>query len=500
MGLSVKPLIDSSDPVARLLAHSELQPDHPAVVEDEGTISYGAFGEKVRRMAAAISEIGEAPRVMVHLPQGTDAYAAMFATMMAGGFYCPVDIAAPPVRSARVLENFDPDAVVTREDFAAKSNKLAKASSVIDPARLPKLGLSQPQAPDDLAYVIFTSGSTGKPKGVMVPRHGLSHYSAWATKAMSVVPEDRWSQHPNIAFDLSVLDIYGALCSGATLYPLTHRKDRLIPADAVRRHRLTIWNSVPSVIDLMRRANQATSSTLSSLRLATFCGEPLLIEHLEALFTAHPGLVVHNTYGPTEATVSCTLIRLDAGNFRAASASSVALGNVIGGMRLDLLDGPDDSEGEVVLSGPQLARGYWNDSARTDAAFVDVELPGGVGTTRAYRTGDWAAYRDGNLFFRSRTDGQVKIHGHRLELGEIDAALRNCGASSACTVLVDETLHSFVEGIDAENLAKFRVLLLEQLPPYAIPASIHPTHRLPRNANDKIDAAKLSQLVKDLHD
>ena len=484
------------DPVARLLHWCAVQPERNAVVEDAGATTYGDFGRAVRRIAAAILSLATTPdlRVLIHVPQGGDAYAAMFGALMAGGYYAPVDVTAPPSRQARIVAGFAPTVIVTRGPLPEHVANQIGTAKVLDLGDLPAAELGSPREPAWLAYVIFTSGSTGEPKGVMIPRAGLAHYTAWAGEAMGVVPEDRWSQHPNIAFDLSVLDIYGALCWGATLYPITNRKDRLLPADFVRRHQLTIWDSVPSVIDLMRRAGQATADRLSSLRMATFCGEPLLAEHLDALFAANPGLIVHNTYGPTEATVSCTLVRLDAGNYRAACGASVALGTAIPGMRLDLVGGDDSEEGEIVLSGPQLADGYWQQPEKTAQAFVEMKLRGGQ--TRVYRTGDWAAYRQGQLYFVSRTDRQVKIHGHRLELGEVEAALRASGAIAACAVLTRGELHGFVEGVRHEDLPALHGKLVRQLPPYAIPAELHVVERFPRNANDKIDAAALARSLE----
>ncbi len=479
--------LSPTDPVARLLAHCHGQPDHPAVVTETETVTYGEFGDRVRQFASAVVGVGEAPKVLIQLPQGANAYAAMFGALMAGGFYAPIDVAAPPARRQKIFESFGPDVVITK-------GELESNAPVIDPSQIDLPGLEAPKTPHELAYVIFTSGSTGEPKGVNIPRDGLAHYAAWAIDAMEVTPADRWSQHPNIAFDLSVLDIYGALCGGATLYPLISQKDRLFPADMIRRNKLTIWDSVPSVIDLMQRTGQVDAEHLSSLRLATFCGEPLLGEHLDALFGAHGALNVHNTYGPTEATVSCTLIELNQANYREAIGTSVALGEAIPGMGLHLVDGPDENEGEIVLSGPQVAKGYWQDAERSKAAFVELEIDGK--RHAVYRTGDWGAYRGGNLFFGSRTDRQVKIHGHRLELGEVDAAMRACGATSSCTVLAGGELHGFVEGIPQADIAGFRKKLQDQLPAYAVPRELHPTAALPRNANDKIDSGVLTRQVE----
>ena len=471
-----------------------MRPHHPAVVESRRTTSYGELAVVARRLGAVIAEAAAHPRVLIHLPQCAEAYAAMFATLMAGGYYATTNVTAPLRRHTSVLRRFEPDLIVTAADHVDFPTIGDAGIRVIDVADLPAKEMSQPAPAHDLAYVMFTSGSTGEPKGVMVGREGLAHYAAWATRAMTVTPEDRWSQHPNIAFDLSVLDIYGALCSGATLYPIDNPRDRLIPAELIRRHRLTIWDSVPSVIDLMQRAKQVTNENLASLRLMTFCGEPLLKPHLDAIFRARPDLVVHNTYGPTEATVSCTIVKLGIDDFESACGQSVALGDPIPGMGLHLVDGENGTEGEIVLSGPQVARGYWRDREATDKAFKNVEINGAE--RFVYRTGDWAVRRGRHLFFASRIDRQVKINGHRLELGEVDTALRDCGAGAVCTLMVGSSLHSFVEGDGELDAIHLRRQLMKRLPSYGVPESIHVIDRLPRNQNDKIDAMALAERLK----
>ena len=232
------------DPLLRFLEVARREPDAAAVEHDGEVMSYSELAMVARRVAAACAEMVEHPRVLIHLPQGAPAYAAMFGTLMAGGYYSPVNLDHPAARQRNVFRRFQPHAVVgTRNSVSVLD--LPATIPLIDIERLPRTELSVPAAAHDLAYVMFTSGSTGKPKGVMIGRDGSAHYTAWALGATEVTPEDRWSQHPNIGFlDLSVLDIYGALCGGATLVPVTGRRARLLPGEAIREKRLTIWNSV----------------------------------------------------------------------------------------------------------------------------------------------------------------------------------------------------------------------------------------------------------------
>lgn len=489
--------MSSADTVERFLAVADSAPGRPAVVIGTNIIAYDALSDRTRRIAAAVRRATsgiEHPKVLINLDQSPDAYAAIFAALMAGGFYTAVSSHTPVERQRKIVARFAPDVVVVGAGTLGDSLDLPRPA-IVDVTDLAADRLEGPAPGHELAYVVFTSGSTGEPKGVMIPRAGLDHYAAWATDAMAITPDDRVSQHPNLAFDLSVLDVFGALCSGACLYPLIRDRDRLMPAQFIRRHELTIWDSVPSVVDLMMRVDQVTSENFASLRLLTFCGEPLLQSHLDAIFAARPDACVHNTYGPSEATVSCTLVRLTSGSYRDHCDGSVALGDAIAGMGLHLVGGESDDEGEIVLSGPQLALGYWQDAEATARAFRPFKADGRE--LHGYHTGDWAIRRNGNLFFSGRIDRQIKIRGHRLELGEVDVALRACGASNACTVFHDGVLHSFIEGGECPDVAALRRKLEEKLPSHAIPEHFHLIGTLPRNPNDKIDALALKARLTD---
>lgn len=475
----------------RFIDVAQAQPGHPAVVLAAATTSYGEILALARRWAHAVKSAREGARVMIHLPQGAAAYAAMFGCSMAGSAYAPTNVAAPFDRLAGVAAKYQPEVVITAQAHVEDARRLAPEAVMILLEDLDTQELATPQRPPELVYVMFTSGSTGQPKGVMVPFDALTHYVDWAIAAMAVTPADRWSQHPNIAFDLSVLDIFAALGAGATLYPMTQPSDLAMPAAAIQRYQLTIWNSVPSVMTSMVRIRSVSARNFASLRMLNFCGEPLLPLHLEAIFKAAPHVVVQNTYGPTEATVSCTVLHLRPDNYAAACGASVAIGEAIAGMGIHLVGGDNADEGEIVITGPQVAAGYWRDPAQTAAAFRPYQ------GQPAYYTGDWGRRSNGHTFFLGRRDQQVKVRGERIELDDIAASVTRGGWGPATVVFVDETLVAFVERAgDAPPAADYKETMKALLPLHLIPARIHALPMLPRNANDKVDRLALATLAR----
>ncbi len=475
----------AEDVIDLFLAAAAAHPDRPAIVANGHITPYAALEERARAFAALFAA-RPAPRVLVALPQEADAYAAMFGAGLAGGFHTPLNLASPLAKMERIAGLLEPDFIVGAPALATALGQAAPGARLVDPARLDASPFPGRGARHRLAYVLFTSGSTGLPKGVMVPRTGLDHYVGWLRGAFAMRPEDRVAQHPNLAFDISMTDIFAALCHGAALHPLSDR-DRLLPARFIAREKITVWNSVPSVVSLMMQAGEVTARHLQSLRLMNFCGEPLLREQCEALFAARPDLLVQNTYGPTEATISMTGLPLQADSYRHFCGASVALGPAIPGMGLHLVGGAHADEGEIVLTGPQLADGYWRDEDKTEAAFRAVNTA--EGPRRGYYTGDWAERRDGQIFFKERIDFQVKVLGYRIELDEVAAAIRDCGWPTAVVFKRGEALAAVVERMpglpfDERDL---RRRLAARIEPHAVPAVIAEIDRMPRNDNDKLD-------------
>ena len=485
------------DILERFLLSAAERPSAAAVQETHRSYTYGELKKLAESVNYLASRVSCSPRVMIVLKPGASAYASMLGTLMAGGFYCPLDTILPTARKAAIARQFEPHLIICEDESLDESTfrsiELPDDSVrplVVTPRVLTERD-STVRPPHELAYVIFTSGSTGVPKGVMVRRAAVASLVGWALQATEVTSADRWAQFSSLGFDLSVMDIYTCLAGGATLVPFADRIGRLMPAKTIHKHQITIWHSVPSVVDLMNSAGHLDPDMLSSLRLASFCGETLLASQVELLLRACPTLTIFNTYGPTEITVLCTCHPMTAETVSDLTGPSIPLGDVLPGWRIDLLGGRNADEGEIVVSGDNIAAGYWRNEAATEAAYRRLALADSSGPQWAYFTGDWAQRRDGQLYFCHRLDRQVKFRGHRLELGEIDASLRQVGATASVTTLHGGELVSFV--VTSADLTEqhFRDRLRELLPVYAVPGRIVLSEHLPRNANDKVDVNAL---------
>jgi D-alanine--poly(phosphoribitol) ligase subunit 1 len=477
----------AADVIDRFLDAAASTPAAPAIVTRGQVVTYAALETRVRQFAAAVAETA-ATRVMIALPQGAEAYAAMLGTRLAGAFYAPLNVEAPRDKLLRIAGLLKPEVIFAEPAMSDLLRAAAPQARIVAPGALPAAAASLVGrgTRHETAYIIFTSGTTGIPKGVMIPRTALDHFIDWVGRSGFITPEDRVAQFSNIAFDVSVTDIYGALCLGATLYPVLGRADRMFPARLVARERLTVWNSTPSVLSLMLQAREITHELLGSLRIVNTCGEALLPAHVAALFAALPRTIVQNSYGPTETTVTMTELRLERERYREACESSVAIGTPIQNMAIHLLRGPNADEGEIVITGPQLAQGYWRDPDKTAAAFRSIDVGGE--SVRAYHSGDWAVRRGQHIFFKERIDHQIKLRGHRLELDEVARAIADQGFPICCVFKWRDELVSVIEAPKGLlEAATLRTALGNQLEKHAIPTAFHTLERIPRTDNDKLD-------------
>lgn len=431
------------------------------------------------------------------MPRGAEAYASILATLAAGGYFCPVNIELPARRIQDIQLQFDPHIVIAETEWFNEHFSQEAAGLLCDPALVAPLEFDLSKARrNHLAYVIFTSGSTGRPKGVVIPRSAASHFVQQFSKLVGVGPHDRWAQFSNLGFDLSLVDVFVALTRGAALVPIARPHQRMFPALCIKDEFITIWHSVPSVVDLMAKSSQITPDNLRSLRIASFCGEPLRHQHLVTLFSAKPSLEVFNTYGPTETTMFCTAQRLTSGDYEQFCSSSASVGETLPGWQIELTGGATPDDGEIVIFGDNIGLGYFNDPSLTDAAYRTI--PAAMDSSpsrRAYYTGDWAERVEGKLYFRNRIDRQVKISGNRLELGEVEHHLRNVARRHCCVVLAQEGLLGVIETDDDVDEVAILTDLRALLPSFAIPKGLVTLPKLPRNINDKTDTALVKEMA-----
>jgi amino acid adenylation domain-containing protein len=360
---------------------------------------------------------------------------------------------------------------------------------------------------DSLAYLLFTSGSTGTPKGVMVTHRNVRHYIDFTTQRLCVGPEDRLSQLFDLTFDLSVADMFVAWERGACVCCPSERM-LINPGRFIQQARLTLWFSVPSTATFMKRLGALKAGMYPGLRVSMFCGEALPVAVAKAWAEAAPNSVVENIYGPTELTIACTHYRWDPAKSPSESLHGVVpIGEPFPGMRPLVVDAslkevPPGADGELLMAGPQLASGYWDDPAKTSAAFLKPPAQSDI----YYRSGDRVRRPVGQtpLLYLGRIDNQIKIRGHRVELGEIEAVVREESGVDGVVALGWPRDLSNADGVEVflqsarlpPTAVKERVAA--RLPGYMVPRRYHCLPRLPLNSNGKYDRQSLTKYLEAL--
>lgn len=468
--------------VRRIIASA---PDRIAVEAGGGRLSYAALGARSTVLAAALAaeRVSHAALVAVCLPRSIDQIVALNAVWRAGAAYLPLDPAWPDARLANLIERAGCAAVITEPGLGTRIAGNLPVVSVGAAAMGTPIDERAPDA-DDLAYVIYTSGSTGAPKAVEVTHANLAALTAWHQAAFAVGAGTRTSHLAGLGFDAAAWEVWPTLAAGGTL---------VLADDATR-------------LDAARLQDFLIEARIDVAFAPTALAEPLIAcdwpddAALRVLLTGADKLTARpraslpfrfvNNYGPTEATVVAT-----SGDVAPMGEGLPAIGRPIAGTSVHLLDAQGQPvapgvEGELHIGGAQVARGYRGDAALTAARFVVHPEHG-----RLYRTGDLAAWLPGGeLAFRGRVDAQIKVRGHRVEPGEIAAALNALPeVAASAVVLRDGVLIAYVVPAPGASLAvvALRAPLAEVLPDYMMPARFVAIDALPLTANGKLDAAAL---------
>jgi len=453
------------------------------------------------------------------------AYAGVLGALLRGHGYVPLNRKFPPMRTKAMFERSRCRALVIDNESVPQLDKLldgaADKTLIVAPElasarelqnRFPDhlfLGrdamtevdapiLSRPGS-DDVAYLLFTSGSTGEPKGVMVAHRNAAPFVRAMADRYGLNENDRCSQTFDLTFDLSVFDLFVAWERGACVCCLPD-KTLLKPGNYIRERELTVWFSVPSTGMFLQRFGMLKPDSYPSLRWSLFCGEGLPVDLAGAWAAAAPHSIVENLYGPTEATIACTLYRWAGERSRdEARLGLVPIGQPTPGMSALVVDEElheveDEEEGELLVAGPQVTLGYLDDPERTHSAFVVPPAKADV----HYRTGDRVMRGpNGVLHYLGRLDHQVQVHGHRVELGEVEAAIRDATGAAAVALgwPITESgaagIVAFMAGEHGFDLTALRATLAARLPDYMLPREIHILPELPLNSNGKFDRAAL---------
>lgn len=477
--------------IHRFLDTAQRHPDAPCLIDGDEPISYA---QMVRQVAALASALPRRGVVAVLGEREAPTYRGYLAGLFAGATVVPLSMDFPPERNADVVRQAEAQCVVVtdrREDPLMAAHLAAMGDlPVVDGAAPPPAAATVPcdeVSPDAVAYFIFTSGSTGRPKGVGITHRNIDAFLTQALPTFEVGPGDVFSQCHGLTFDFSVFEMWGAWSTGAALRPVS-RIQALDPPDTVTRHGVTVWACTPSLIESATAAGRLAPHSMPELRHLVFGGEPLSVRTVELARRAAPNAVIDNVYGPTETTVWATTHRIPPGQPLPAEGI-VAIGTPVAGMRVRV-----DAAGELLLAGPQVFGGYV-DPTLDEGKFVQAD------GHRWYRTGDLVD-RDGHglLHHRGRVDGQVKVRGYRVELGEIEqTASRLLDGTRTAALRVSDTaagaqLVLFVEAPSVDE-GVLRRRLAEVLPGYMMPGRIITVGSFRLTAHAKLDRAHLTGLA-----
>ncbi|WP_340686953.1 amino acid adenylation domain-containing protein [Amycolatopsis coloradensis] len=476
--------------------------------------SYTELDALARGLAGVlIAEHGGAPaRIGLLAARCPLAYAGYLAALRLGATVVPLNPAFPAARNAAITRAARLDLVLAQKDTPGYDDlpvPVVWADPRLDTFRAgadPVLP-SSTAGPEDLAYILFTSGSTGTPKGVPIQHRNVSAYLDYVIPLYGLGPGARVSQIFDLTFDPSVRDMFLAWGSGATLV-VPSGNDILAPVRFVNRARLTHWCSVPSVVSFAMRLRGLAPGSMPTLRWSVFCGEALTTSQAEAWQAAAPDSALENSYGPTEVTITCTGYRLpeQVGRWPRTANGTVPIGTMYPALETLIVgdDGTRSEDGELCVRGPQRFPGYL-DPAENVGRFVTFDgeragvYDGSAPLTEQhwYRTGDRVRVEDGQLVHYGRLDHQIKIRGYRVELGEIEAALRaQPGVRDAFVVAVaglngELDLEAAYTGV-AQDAEVLLACLRTRLPNYMVPRGVTAFDRLPLNPNGKVDRAALA--------
>jgi amino acid adenylation domain-containing protein/non-ribosomal peptide synthase protein (TIGR01720 family) len=489
-------------------------PERVALVCGPVRLTYGELNARANRLAHYLMRLGVGPesRVCVCLEPGAEMIVALLGVLKAGGAYVPVDPAYPEERVALMIEDSGARVLLTESRLLGGRARESRAGAVCLDAERDEIARERSDDPgvevfsENLLYVIYTSGSTGRPKGAGVTHGGFVNLVNWFVSEFGLAARDRVLVVSSFSFDLTQKDIFAPLVVGGQLHmSRSALYDAAEIAETVSGQEISLINCTPSAFyPLLDGAGPDSPRRLASLRYVFLGGEPINVSRLrEWVMSPHFNAEIVNTYGPTECTDTCSAFRLS--DFAQPTASAPPIGKPNDNAVLLILDGnlnlvPQGVAGELCVAGAGVGRGYLNAPATTAEKFIPHPFSTEPGA-RLYKTGDLARHLDdGNIEFLGRLDNQVKVRGHRVEPGEVEAVVRQHEALSDCVVVAradahgDPRLVAYVvteRGARPPAAAELRRYLVDRLPTHMLPSVFVPLDELPLTPSGKVDRRQL---------
>ncbi|MES2948751.1 MAG: amino acid adenylation domain-containing protein [Pseudomonadota bacterium] len=486
--------------------------EKPAVIDGRGTMHYAELYRSSNSLAHQLRAAGVKPGqlVAILLDKRCEQIVAAHGIHIAGAAYVPIDPEWPAERIQYLLENTGATIVVTRIGLRPQFPMLldSQVACLDDPdhTEWPDVALTILRQPQDLAYVIYTSGSTGNPKGVMINHCGALNTVLDINRRFEIGAQDVIFGISALTFDLSVYDLFGSAAAGATLV-LPSASASTSPSawiELIEEHGVTVWNSAPSLMQLLVDAAEAIGVSLPSLKTVMLSGDWIPVKLPQQILRIAPNARVISLGGATEASIWSIYYPVEQHD---PTWVSIPYGKALTNQSWHILDAqgndaPTWTPGALYIGGIGLAMGYWRDEEKTSATFTCHPKTG----ERLYRTGDLGRYLpDGNIEFLGRIDFQVKIQGFRIELGEIEHALLAHPAVQNVTLIArgersGRQLVAFVvlrgQGMQPSVASpEIQAFLRGKLPAYMVPAQIIFLDQLPLTPNGKVDRSALNALT-----
>ena len=488
---------------------ARMVPTKVALISNERCLTYGEIRRSAKCLASKLQEIGARPNrlIGVLLEKGWEQVVAVLGALYSGAAYLPLDPELPAERVRQILRHAEVSIVLTKSGIVEKMDGFTGDLAIVDMdllrnefADFSDSNEVPDSADSDLAYVIYTSGSTGVPKGVAIDHRAVVNTLLDINERFAIGPNDRVIALSSLSFDLSVFDIFGSLAAGAAIVipDQAFNKNPQHWLEMIEAHDVTVWNSVPTLLNMLVEHVACKVGLSRSLRLAMLSGDWIPLTLPARFKSVFPHAHLEGLGGATEASIWSISFPIDEVK---EDWRSIPYGRPLANQRIYVLDSvlrpaPIGVSGDLYIGGAGLAKEYWRDEERTAASFFIHPLSG----ERLYKTGDLGRwFSDGNIELLGRLDYQVKIRGFRIELGEIEAKLAGCDGVREAVVLAredqpgDKRLVAYVIAQEGSELsaASLRAKLSTLLPEYMVPSAFVSVESYPLTPNGKLDRKAL---------